>query len=228
MPDAQVRKFVMIVSVLMTQGCKFNCPYCPIPAAQQKSWRFRSPEAVVEVLRGVYERYRIKYFFGVDDNFFNRREDAEQILSAMAGATAAGRPFGERLRFSTEATQFDTYKHRDLLPLARAVSLQCFVHTPSPGTREYEDTYASGKVIERVGRYTIPESQIDGNHVLVSGGERAWRRQLRLLGAYGAFCNPWNLLRALTRDTTPLRRRRIGFQCAGMLATVWTVLKILP
>ncbi len=302
LPDAQVRKFVMIVSVLMTQGCKFNCPYCPIPAAQQKSWRFRSPEAVVEVLRGVYERYRIKYFFGVDDNFFNRREDVEQILSAMAGAKAAGRPFGERIRFSTEATQFDTYKNRDLLPLARAagmhslwfgiedltaslvnkgqkpavtlelfrlmqahkispmpmlmfhvgqpwytreslyglvnqvrflrqagaVSLHCFVHTPSPGTREYEDMYASGKVIDRVGRYTIPESQIDGNHVLVAGGERAWRRQLTLLGAYGAFYNPWNLLRAVTRDATPLRRRRIGFQCVGILSTVWTVLKILP
>ncbi len=301
-PDAHVRKFVMFVSVLMTQGCKFTCSYCPIPAVQQKSWRFRSPEAVAEAIRGVYERYRIKYFFGVDDNFFNRREDAEQILSAMARATAAGRPFGERIRFGTEATQFDTYKNRDLLPLARAagmhsiwfgiedltaslvnkgqkpavtlelfrlmqehkicpmammmyhegqpvytreslygllnqvqflrragaVSLQCFVHTPAVGTREYEDTYSSGKVIERVGRYTIPESDIDGNHVLVSGGEPAWKRQLTLLGAYAAFYNPWNLLRALTRDRTLLRRRRIGFQCGGMIGTVWTALKILP
>ena len=301
-PEADVRRFVLIVSVLMTQGCKFTCPYCPIPAAQQQSWRFRSPEAVVAAFREVYERYRIKYFFGVDDNFFNRREAAEQILSAMAGATVAGRPFGERLRFATEATQVDTYKHRDLLPLARAaglhslwlgiedltaslinkgqkpavtlelfrlmqahkicpmamlmyhagqprytrgslyglvnqvrflrqagaVSVQCFVHTPAPGTREYETTYASGQVIARVGRYPIPEAQIDGNHVVVSGGERPWRRQLTLLRAYGAFYNPGNLLRALTRDATPLRRRRIGFQCVGMLATLWTGLKLLP
>jgi radical SAM superfamily enzyme YgiQ (UPF0313 family) len=209
----------------MTQGCKFTCPYCPIPAAQQQSWRVRSPEAVVAALREVDERYRIKYFFGVDDNFFNRRGSAERILSAMAGATATGRPFGERLRFATEATQVDTYQHRELFPLARAaglhslwvgiedltaalinkgqtpavtrelfrlmqahkispmamlmfpagqprytrgslyglvnqvrflrqagaVSVQCFVHTPAPGTRAYEATYASGPVIARGG-----------------------------------------------------------------------------
>jgi hypothetical protein len=57
--------------------------------------------------------------FGADDNFLNRRETAEALPTAMARSTAGSVPFRERIRFATEATQFDTYRNRDLLPLAR-------------------------------------------------------------------------------------------------------------
>lgn len=300
--DSKVRRRAQIASVLITQGCKFNCAYCPIPAMQQKTWRFRSPDALVREIRTIHERFGIKYFFGADDNFFNHRETAEAILAAMARGTANGRRFGERIRFATEATQFDTYKNRDLLPVGRAgglcalwfgiedltatlinkgqkpavtielfqimrelkispmammmfhagqpyytpgslyglfnqveflrqagaVSLQCTAHTPAPGTREYERTYESGRVLARLGRYAIPEAQIDGNHIVVTDGEPAWKRQLKLLGGYAAFYNPWNFLLALRRDGSPLRRRRIGYQVAGMVATLWTAGKMLP
>ena len=75
-------------------------------------------------MRTIHERFGIRTFFGADDNFFNRRDGAEAILTAMARATAHGRPFGERVRFGTEATEADTYKHRDLLPIARAGGLR--------------------------------------------------------------------------------------------------------
>ncbi|MGE5843721.1 MAG: B12-binding domain-containing radical SAM protein, partial [Syntrophaceae bacterium] len=302
-PDSQVRRHVMIVSLLITQGCKFTCSYCPIPALNQKSWRFRSPEGLVEEMRSVHERFGVKYFFGTDDNFFNHRETAQEILTALARArTSTGRRLGDRIRFATEATQFDTYKNRDLLPLGReaglhsiwfgiedltaslinkgqkpeitielfhlmhqhkicpmamimfhegqpfysrgslyglfnqveflrkagAISLQCTVHIPAVGTREYEGTYVTGRVIERVGRYAIPESKIDGNYVLVLGEEPAWKRQLQLLGGYAAFYNPWNLVRALKRDGSLLRRRRYGYQIVGQIATLWTAWKMLP
>ena len=300
--DDRVRRNAMIVSLLVTQGCKFNCPYCPIPALQQKTGRFRSPEVLAREIAAIHERFGITYFFGADDNFFNRRETAEALLTTMAKSTADGRPFRERIRFATEATQFDTYRNRDLLPVARAagvhaiwfgiedlttslinkgqkpavtvelfqlmrahkispmamlmfhngqpfytpgslyglynqieflrqagaVSVQCTAHTPAVGTREYDATYNSGRVIERLGRYTIPEAQLDGNHVMVVDGEASWKRQLKLLGGYAAFYNPWNFVRALERDGSPLRRRRIGYQAAGMLATAWTAANVVP
>src|SRR5215468_11982818 len=116
--DFAVRSHTPIASILLTQGCKFNCPYCPIPTLNQKSWRFRSPESTVHELRSVYERYRIKYFFGTDDNFFNRRPATEEMLTALAAATTGNRRLGTKVRIATEATQFDTYKNRDLLPVA--------------------------------------------------------------------------------------------------------------
>jgi len=302
LPDARVRRNAMIVNLLVTQGCKFNCAYCPIPALHQKTWRFRSPEALAREIAIIHERFGTTYFFGADDNFFNRRETAEALLTTMARSTTDGRPFKERIRFATEATEIDTYKNRDLLPVARAagvhaiwfgiedltaalinkgqkpgmtvelfalmrahkispmamlmfhsgqpfhtpgslyglydqveflrragaVSIQCTAHGPAVGTREYEATYASGRVLQRLGRYTIPEACADGSHVYVVDTEAAWKRQLKLLGGYAAFYNPWNFVRALERDGSPLRRRRIGYQAAGMLATAWTAVKIAP
>jgi radical SAM superfamily enzyme YgiQ (UPF0313 family) len=257
---------------------------------------------LVRTIASIYERFHIKYFFGADDNFFNRRETAEGLLTAMARSTVSSVPFRERIRFATEATQFDTYRNRDLLPLARdagmhalwfgiedltatlinkgqkptqtvelfrllgehkispmammmfhegqpyytpgalyglynqikflreagAVSVQCTVHSPAVGTREQEAIFAKGGVLRSLGRYIIPESMYDGNHVMVVAGEAPWKRQVKLLGGYAAFYNPANFVRALSRDGSPLRRRRIGYQLAGMAAVIWTAAKMTP
>lgn len=292
----------LIVSLLMTQGCRFTCPYCPIPAMHQRSWRYRSPEAIAHVMRTIFERTGIKHFLAVDDNFFNRRDTAEAILGTLARSTVLGRPFGEKLRFVTEATEIDTWKNRDLLPLARAagmhsiwfgiedltaalvkkgqkpertielfrlmheqkicpmamlmyhegqpfysrgslyglsnqiaflrqagaITVQCTVHIPALGTREYEPTHETGRVIARVGLQAVPDCHLDGNHVLTRGSAPPWKRQLLLWAAYASFYNPFNLARAFTRDGSRLRRRRIGFQLFGIVTTMITGWRILP
>lgn len=123
-PEHQVGRKSWIVSLLVTQGCKFTCSYCPIPATNQKSWRFRSPESLVEEIRTLRERFHVRYFFGADDNFFNRRDTAEELLGLMARSEARGGSFRRHIWFGTEATQFDTYKNRDLLPLAREAGMR--------------------------------------------------------------------------------------------------------
>jgi radical SAM superfamily enzyme YgiQ (UPF0313 family) len=302
-PDNQVGKRTRFVSVLLTQGCKFNCSYCPIPAMNQRSWRFRSPEGIARQLRSVHEAFGTRYFFGTDDNFFNRRETAEAIFSALSQTKLAdGRPLGRQVRWATEATQFDTYKNRDLLPLARAggltgiwfgiedltaelinkgqkpevtielfrelhansimpmammmyhegqpfhsrdslyglrnqvaflrragaISVQLTVHIPAVGTREYENTYNSGKVLESLGERTLPDSALDGNHVIVAGREPMWTRQLKLLLGYATFYNPLNLLRALRRDGSPLRDKRVVYQVFGSIGVLWTAASVVP
>jgi radical SAM superfamily enzyme YgiQ (UPF0313 family) len=302
-PAARLRRISPIVVLQMTQGCKFTCPYCPIPAVNQKTWRSGSPEGIARQMREVNEGFGIKFMFGSDDNFFNRRQTAEAILTALAEATTStGRRLGNRVRWATEATQHDTYKNRDLLPLARqagmyclwfgiedltatlvkkgqrpevtpelfglmhanriapmamimyhdgqpfvtpgslyglanqvaflrragALSLQCTVHTPSIGTREWEKTFEGGRVLARVASQAVGDAEYDGNHVLVRGSEPHWVRQVKWLGAYAAFYNPVNLLRALRRDGTPLWKLRLGFQAAGMVATVWTAVRTVP
>jgi radical SAM superfamily enzyme YgiQ (UPF0313 family) len=300
--DDQVRRHASIVSLLITQGCKFNCPYCPIPALNQKTWRFRSPEGLVREMKTIRERFGIRWYFGTDDNFFNRRKTVEEIFTAMSRAEVCGRPFRRRVQWATEATQYDTWKNRDLLPLAReaglcaiwfgiedltaglidkgqtpeataelfrlldrqrispmamlmlhegqpfytrgslygivnqvaflrragAISIQCTVHNPAVGTREQENTYRTGRVLKKLGRYVIPESKFDGNHVMVDGADRPWLKQLKLLGAYGSFYNPLNLVRAWRRKDTRLWRRRMGWQVAGMFALLWTIWTVLP
>ena len=300
--DAQVAKHVMFVSLPATQGCRFTCPYCPIPAVNQRTWRSRSPDTLVRDIAMVHDRFGIKYFFFADDNFFNDRSTAEMLLTRMADATTRMGTFGQRIRFGTEATEVDTYRNRDLLGVARragmhsiwfgiedltaslvkkgqkpertlelfrlmhehrispmpmlmyhegqpfhtrdslyglsnqvdflrragAISIQCTVHIPAAGSREREATYATGGVLRRVGRLRTSDAHTDGNHVLVVGREAPWKRQIKLIGGYATFYNPLNLVRAFRRDGSRLRRRRVGYQAVGMLATVWTAVRLVP
>jgi radical SAM superfamily enzyme YgiQ (UPF0313 family) len=96
----------------------------PHSAVNQHSWRQRSPESLVREIRTIHEQFGIKQFFGADDNFFNHRQTAESILTAMASAPVRGGRLADKIRFSTEATQVDTYKHRDLLPLAKRAGMR--------------------------------------------------------------------------------------------------------
>jgi hypothetical protein len=269
----------------------------------QKTWRYRSPEGIARQLRTVHDSTGIRYYFGTDDNFFNRRETAESMLEAIRStSTARGRALGRCVRWGTEATQFDTYKNRDLLPLARqagmtaiwfgiedltaelvnkgqkpevtidlfrllhenrimpmammmyhdgqpfytrdslygisnqmrflqragAVSAQCTVHVPAVGTKEYERTFDTGKVLAQLGDQPMEDRYFDGNHIVVRGSEPDWRRQLKFIGAYASFYNPLNLLRALHRDGSALRDKRAYFQLIGMIATGWTFVKTVP
>jgi radical SAM superfamily enzyme YgiQ (UPF0313 family) len=114
----------IILSVATTHGCKFNCGFCPIPAFNQRTWRFKSPQRVVDEFREAAETFGIRYFFGTDDNFFSRRETAQGIFEAAARARVAGRKFRDKVRFLTEATEADVYRNRDLLPLASRAGLR--------------------------------------------------------------------------------------------------------
>jgi len=119
LPPDRVRKHGRLISVVTTRGCKFRCPYCPIPAYNQFAFRHKDPRRLVEEITGVIQRTGIRSFFGTDDNFFNRRESVEEIFTTMARSKIGRRPFRDAVWFGTEGTEFDVYKNRDLLPLAR-------------------------------------------------------------------------------------------------------------
>ncbi len=124
-PAHKVGKKSMIASVISTQGCKFNCSYCPIPAVNQRTWRHKSPQRLADEIKHIHETFGIREFFSTDDNFFNHRETVEELMTALASArTTAGKRLGRRISFYTEATQFDVYKNRDLLPLCRKGGLR--------------------------------------------------------------------------------------------------------
>ncbi len=118
-PPERVGKLSTIASVISTQGCRFNCPYCPIPAANQRTWRHKSPERLAAEIAHIHENFGITSFFSTDDNFFNNRQTVIDLMTALSRTTVAGKPLAERIRYYTEATEFDVYKNRDLLPLCR-------------------------------------------------------------------------------------------------------------
>jgi len=122
-PPGRIGKVSTIASVVATQGCRFRCSYCPIPAANQRTWRHKSPERFAAEIKHIHESFGICNFFGTDDNFFNDRQTVVELMSELARTRTGGVSLGERIRFYTEATQADVFKNRDLLPLCRKAGL---------------------------------------------------------------------------------------------------------
>lgn len=118
-PVAKLRRYAGMISVVTTHGCKFHCPYCPIPAYNQFTFRSKSPERLRDEFEVMAERTGISAFFGTDDNFFNNRETVEEVFRELSRGKVHGKPFRDSIFFGTEATEFDVFKNQDLLPLCR-------------------------------------------------------------------------------------------------------------
>ena len=123
-PGEEIHKRARINSLIMTHGCKFRCSYCPIPAYNQNTFRFKSPERLGDEMTQLRERYGLRNFFGTDDNFLNRRETVEEIIDHLAKRRIQGLRFHKMVRWATEATIHDAYKCIDLMPQMRQAGLR--------------------------------------------------------------------------------------------------------
>lgn len=84
-----------------------------------------------------------------------------------------------------------------ILRKAGALYTQILMLTPAPGSRLYEDTYASRLAISEVNGAAVQPHVVDGNYVVASQHPRPWIKQLNLLAAYTYFFNPLRLIAAL-------------------------------
>jgi radical SAM superfamily enzyme YgiQ (UPF0313 family) len=119
MPANRVRWNSPISSLVMTFGCKFACPYCPIPAYNQRQHRLKSATRIADEMWQLNKEYGLRYFFGTDDNFFNNKARALEIVETLAGAEFEGVPLRHRARWYTEVTVHDTLQMKEHLPLVR-------------------------------------------------------------------------------------------------------------
>jgi radical SAM superfamily enzyme YgiQ (UPF0313 family) len=119
MPIDQVQQRSPISSLVLTFGCKFACPYCPIPAYNQRQYRMKSGEPIADEMWRLNQDYGLCHFFGTDDNFFNDKARALDIVDKLAGAQFDGVRLNKQARWYTEVTVHDTLKMKEHLPLIR-------------------------------------------------------------------------------------------------------------
>jgi radical SAM superfamily enzyme YgiQ (UPF0313 family) len=124
LPAGLVRKYSPIGALVLTFGCKFACPYCPIPAYNQRQHRVKSGDRVTDEISRLYGQYGLHYFFGADDNFFNDPTRALNIMEAIARLKKDNPSFRYHLRWGTEVTVHDTLRMREHLKLARKASVR--------------------------------------------------------------------------------------------------------
>jgi len=126
LPANKIHKLSPLATIVMTLGCKFGCPYCPIPAYNQRQYRTKSGLRIAEDIRQLNLTYGLRIFFGADDNFFNNPERTLEISQALARAEIAGKPLRRRARIATEVTVYDTIKMAEHLPLVRKAGFRAF------------------------------------------------------------------------------------------------------
>lgn len=114
-----VRKYSPIGSLVLTFGCKFACPYCPIPAYNQRQFRTKSGPRIADEFCRLFKEYGIRNFFGADDNFFNTKSRTLDIVETLARTQINGAPIRKTIRWGTEVTVHDTLQMRDHLSAVR-------------------------------------------------------------------------------------------------------------
>ncbi len=108
----------------MTFGCKFACPYCPIPAYNQRQYRVKSGARIADEFRRIHDEFGIRNYFSADDNFFNTKARTLDIVETLARTEIAGGPFRKRIRWGTEVTVHDTLQLRDHLSTVRKAGVR--------------------------------------------------------------------------------------------------------
>ncbi len=124
LPRELVRRYSPVASLVLTFGCKFNCPYCPIPAYNQRQHRVKSGARLAEEFARLNSEYGIRYFFGADDNFFNHKERTLDIVNTLARSEIGGKRLRKTIRWGTEVTVHDTLQLRDHLGEVRSAGVR--------------------------------------------------------------------------------------------------------
>ncbi|OQB82611.1 MAG: Radical SAM superfamily protein [Planctomycetes bacterium ADurb.Bin126] len=189
-----VRRSTPASSVLFTLGCKFSCPYCPIPAYNQRTFRAKSGQRIAEELTGLAREYRFPFYFGTDDNFFNEPERALDIVEELAGATIDGELLRKRVRWGTEATVHDTLRMKDHLQLVRKAGVRAIwlgvedvtatlVRKGQGGDKSLE----AMRLLNQEGIMPIPMlMHHEGQPLLTRGSDYGLLNQLHILRKAGA------------------------------------------
>jgi len=70
-----------VLPVLSSRGCPFNCHYCPYKV--NNPFRARSPEAVIEEIKYLQDKYRVEGIVFRDPDFTFSRERLRQLLTGI-------------------------------------------------------------------------------------------------------------------------------------------------
>jgi radical SAM superfamily enzyme YgiQ (UPF0313 family) len=120
----EVRRWNRLGTLVLTLGCKFRCPYCPIPAYNQRAYRTKSGERIADEMFEIARHFGVRHFFGADDNFFNDRRRTLAIIEALNRAERDGVRLSKRMRWATEVTVHDTLRMRDHLRAVRRAGVR--------------------------------------------------------------------------------------------------------
>ncbi len=189
-----VRRHNRVSSLVMTSGCNFSCPYCPIPAYNQRRLRSKSPARIADEMGQLYAQFGMRYFFGTDDNFFADRQRAVEIAETLTRAEVGGERLRHVARWGTEVTIHDTLamgEHLHTVRKAGALMLWLGVEditaTFVKKGQSADKTIEAFRLLRENGIMPVPMlMHHDGQPLISRNGHYGLINQVRLLRKAGA------------------------------------------
>jgi radical SAM superfamily enzyme YgiQ (UPF0313 family) len=196
LPANRVNRYSPIGSLVLTLGCKFACPYCPIPAYNQRRHRAKSGTRIADEFTRLHKAYGIRSFFGSDDNFFNDKAQALEIVETLARTEIDGLPIRKRIRWGTEVTVHDTLRLKDHLSAVRAAGVRTLwlgvedmTATLVKKGQSVDKTTETFRLLHKHGICPMPMMMHHDEQPLISRGPKPYGllNQIRLLRKAGAI-----------------------------------------
>jgi anaerobic magnesium-protoporphyrin IX monomethyl ester cyclase len=66
-----------------SRGCPYRCKFCCNPATNNRKYRAKSADRVIEEIESLVSKYNVNHVSFIEDNFFVNRQRAAQIVDKM-------------------------------------------------------------------------------------------------------------------------------------------------
>ncbi len=98
--------------IMTSRGCPYKCSYCSQRMMTGSTYRYKSPQKIVEELDILVNRFQAKSLFFMDDNFCFKKARVKEVCEALV---ASG--LGKKCRFSLQ-TRADNF-YPDVVPMLK-------------------------------------------------------------------------------------------------------------
>lgn len=193
-----------VLTITSGRGCPFGCAFC-FQAVHGRTYRYRSPENVVDEIRQNLEKYDLKTFSLADDTFVADPPRVRKICDLLKKyRDESGRKFG----FYCEARVDIMARNPDLLPRLKEVGLIRVQVGIESGVQRIVDAYGKGILLTQVEELVDRVRDMGGvsmvGHFIV-GGAFETEETLRKSEEFA---------RSLLRRAPGVFETGVGFLCA--------------
>ncbi len=126
LPSLQFPSVDYFLPVISSRGCPFFCHYCPYPVLQGRRWRPRSATNVVEEIKYLMDRFKVKNILFRDPEFTLNRERIVLLCKLICE---------EKIKFNWRCeTRLDTLDSELITLMAKAgcCGMNFGIETPTP------------------------------------------------------------------------------------------------
>jgi len=79
----RIPKYGIEAKILTSRGCPFDCYFCAVHNVWGRTYRVRSPKNILEEMELLYEKYKVRHFGIVDDNFNISKKRTTEICKGI-------------------------------------------------------------------------------------------------------------------------------------------------